>query len=189
MEPSVSLIGSILGKLIDPVRTCLRRPRLEFLPFDAARDLKTWSLVGPIRRQQKVFTIEVRNRKRDIARRCVALLEVGTPSTTPRDGPLYVLHWADGDYAFRTTGAEPIDIGPEDRRLDVVFTFSEQPREGCWIATPAALVSPLATNDYLPPGQYDLSIEVKSENARSAKAIFRLTVPRRWDELGVVPEN
>ena len=72
------------------------------------------------------------------------------------------MHWADEDYYYLTTGAKPIDIGPQGHRLDVVFTQEMQEISGCLVATPAALsqVMPFPSQFYLPPGDYEGEIKL-----------------------------
>ena len=96
----------------------------------------------------------------------------------------YALHWAGVDYTHQTTGAEPVDIGPEPRRLDVVFTHQGQDINGCWIAMPLALSGSLRRNQaYLLPGEYEVEIEVKCENGKGAKDKFKIASPHKWEDL------
>jgi len=95
--------------------------------------------------------------------------------------PVYSLHWAGVDYTLQTTGAEPVDIGPEPRRLDVVFTQEGQSLMGCWIAMPIALSGMMVMNQaYLPPGEYYVEIQVRCENGKGDKAEFKITSPEVW---------
>ena len=96
----------------------------------------------------------------------------------------YAIHWAGVGYTAQTTGAEPVDIGPETRRLDVVFTHAGQNINGCWIAMPLALSGSLRRNQaYLPPDEYEVEIKVKCENGKGDKAKFKITSPKNWEDL------
>jgi hypothetical protein len=178
---------SILGKAAPSLWRLCRRPVLEALPFDESRDLREWTLVGTISRVQRVFTIEIRNTGFDVAKRCVGLLEINAAGAPDSQMKLYAVHWADVDYAFRTSGAETVDIGPEGRRLDVAFTYSGQPRDGCWIATPSALVAPLATPDWLAPGAYDARVIVRAQGALRSLSRFRIHSPAAGSNLSILP--
>jgi len=88
---------------------------------------------------------------------------------------------------MQTTGAEPVDIGPEPRRLDVVFTQLAQNIGGCWVAIPFALSGHIERNQaYLPPAAYEVEIEVKCENGKGDKAKLRIISPDKWDNLDFV---
>jgi len=188
MENPVSAI-SFFAKLGGWVTTFWNKPRLRVLPFDPAHNLAIWDLRGPVSRIQKVFTQEVRNGGRKTAHRCIALAEFWKAGADQTTGKLFVLHWADVDYSFRTTGTEPVDIGPEGRRLDVAFTFQGQTQPGCWVATPAALAAPALSGDHLPPGDYEVRLEIKADNASSVVARFRVSVGQNWNDLTVFPKE
>lgn len=177
---------SFAAKVINSVRRFLRRPSLSFLPFDPNQNLGTWDLRGSVARTQRVFTLEVRNAG-DLATRCIAFLEVWPSSEGKGRAKLYPLHWADTEYAYRTSGADPIDIGPEGRRVDVLFTFAGQPVPGCWVGTNAALVAPIPSGDYLAPGEYEAEVQVTATNAKPVKARFRVHSPQAWDSLEIRP--
>jgi len=121
------------------------------------------------------------------ATRCVAILKIlSKPQNATNLEPEYSLHWAGVDYTLQTTGAEPVDIGPEPRRLDVAFTQAGQPMSGCWIAMPIALSGILLMNQaYLPPGEYKVEIQARCQNGKGDKGKFTITSPqtRDWDML------
>lgn len=104
-----------------------KKPRLA-IEFDPEQDLRQRSLFDKRRllRIQKVVTVHVRNKRRMPPLRCVAILSpVSVPQGVTLAEKEWVLHWADTDYTSRSNVAEPVDIGPERRRLDVVFTVSD----------------------------------------------------------------
>ena len=173
------------SRVRDWVSQFLRKPDLRVLTFDAARDLRTWTLIDT-GRIQKAFTLEVRNDEPEAAERCIALINI-RPAGAAMTDPWFVLHWAGLDYAFHTSGAQPVSIGAEGRRLDVLFTFHSQQQPGCWIATPAALTAPLLTSDYLPPGEYDATIEIRANNASTRQVHYRIVSPLKWTDLSAQP--
>lgn len=72
---------------------------------------------------RKFSCLFVRNEGKILARRCIATLKVLEKSTEGKNlDSEHTLHWADVDYSLKTNEPEPIDIGSEPRRLDVVFT-------------------------------------------------------------------
>ena len=98
----------------------------------------------------------------------------------------HAIHWADVPYSGRTTGAEPVDIGSEIRRLDVVFTDENSPG-GAWLSIPMALSMPKITHQaYLPPGEYQIEITVSCENGRGDSKKFRVISPQAWTDLDAV---
>jgi hypothetical protein len=58
----------------------------------------------------------------------------------------YNLHWADVDYSMKPTEAQPVDLGSDEQRLDVVFTDKGIDKSGCWVAIPIALTNPSIVN-------------------------------------------
>jgi hypothetical protein len=117
-----------------------RQPRLA-IEFDPVEDLGIWTLSAKnAERIQKVATVHIRNKRKTIARRCIAVLKLVTAPKNVSVEREFILHWADVDYSLRTVEPEPIDIGPERRRLDVAFTVERgsSPLEGAWVAIPIA---------------------------------------------------
>jgi hypothetical protein len=79
-----------------------------------------------------------------------------------------------------------VDIGPETRRLDVVFTDKNQIIHGSWLAIPFALSGRIDRNQaYLPPGKYKVEIEISCENGRRESKKLLITSPEQWQELEV----
>ena len=148
--------------------------------------VRIWDLMmGTQIRKQKVFTLEITNTRKRVAKRCVAILTIlDAPPGVTLFQQNYPLHWADTDYSPRTTGAVPIEIGPEGNRLDVAFSFLGQPQAGCWAAIPMALASMQPTNQaYLPPGEYRVCVKIHCENGFDTKKTFILQSPKTWDAL------
>jgi hypothetical protein len=160
----------------DLFKYCLQ-PKLK-ITFNRDLDLRTF--VFPDRGWVRKFaTLHIRNTRRMTAIRCVAILRIlNKPQNAINLEPEYALHWAGVDYTLLTTGAEPVDIGPEPRRLDVVFTQEGQNIGGCWIAIPIALSGNLGINQtYLPPGEYNVEIQVRCENGKGDKTKFKIKSP------------
>jgi hypothetical protein len=156
------------------------------ITFSKHTGLRTWSFkdTGWVR---KFATLSIKNNGKATAKRCVAVMTI---LKTPRDAndveDKYTLHWAGVDYTTQTTGAEPVDIGPEPRRLDVAFTQQGQQIKGCWIAMPLALSGFLERNQaYLLPGDYEVEIRIRCENGKGDKQKFRITSPDMWKDLDV----
>ena len=117
---------------------------------------------------------------------CKTLRFIEKPSGTEHLESNYALHWAGVDYTAQTTGAEPVDIGPETRRLDVVFTDKNQIIHGSWLAISFALSGRIDRNQaYLPPGKYKVKIEISCENGRRISKTLLITSPEQWQELEV----
>jgi hypothetical protein len=166
----------------DLVSFC-KKPRLE-LTFEKTRDLRTFQFqdTGWVR---KFATLHVRNKRNQTAMRCVANLQIirRPPQVTNLEDQ-YALHWAGVDYTALTTGAQPIDLGAELIRLDVLFTQQGQNTSGCWIAVPFTLSGSLTNNQaYLPPGEYKVQIKITCENGKGDKARFKIISPAVWDGL------
>lgn len=168
------------------LRRLLGRPRIAILPFDREENLKIWTFADPPVHQKKFWTLEVRVKGSSTAKRCIAFAHVHqiAPVVAPRGS--FALHWADIEYKFRTTGADPADIGPEGRRLDVAFSFPGQPAPGVWVATTGAVTAPhLRGEDLLPPGDYVVRVVVRSENAGADGVTLNMRVTSTWDGLEV----
>ena len=161
------------------------RPKLQ-ITFRKDRGLRTWSYEDT-KWIRKAVTLQIKNNRKDTAKRCVGVLRIlNKPQDATNIEDEYPLHWAGVPYtALTTSGAEPVDIGPEPRRLDVVFTDQGQPHNGCWLAIPLALSGSLKRNQaYLLPGEYKVEIEVKCENGKGDKAKFKIISPQNWEDLG-----
>lgn len=185
----IVFIGSLAGLtsfiylLTKDIARYFRQPRLK-ITFSRDLDLRTFTF--PDRNWVRKFpNLHIRNTGRMTASRCVAILRIlRKPENAINLEPEYSLHWAGVDYTLQTTGAEPVDIGPEPRRLDVVFTHEGQSLMGCWIAMPIALSGILVMNQaYLPPGEYYVEIQVRCENGKGDKAKFKIASPEIWAML------
>lgn len=176
-------LASFVWLLIKDLTNFCKKPRLE-LTFVKTRDLRTFQFrdTGWVR---KFATLNVRNKRNQTANRCVANLKIlrrPTQATILEDQ--FSLHWAGVDYTALTTGAQPIDIGSELVRLDVLFTQQGQNASGCWIAVPFALSGSLTANQaYLPPGEYEAQIKITCENGKGDRAKFKIISPTVWDGL------
>lgn len=161
------------------------KPKLH-ITFRSNRDLRTvtYESEGWTR---KFVTLHVQNTGKDTARRCIALMNIiRKPSAPNITEDQYALHWASLPYSNLTTGAEPIDIGLEVARLDILFTQAGQSVPGCWVAVPFALSGNLEVNQtYLLPGEYEFEVIVSCENGKESKMRFKLASPSKWDELHV----
>lgn len=161
------------------------RPILHVRPFDKKRDLAKWDMnsTGLV---QKVLTFEVENVGKRVATRCVARLNVlKSPAgmTLARDVSM-PLHWASTPYSDLDTGAQPVDIGSEPRRLDVVFTRNIQGSVGAWVAAPLALNRTVNVPQFhLPPGAYDAEVVLTCQDGDGCRVGLRINSPEVWDSL------
>ena len=177
-------LASFVWLLIKDLIKFCRKPKLE-ITFERDRDLRTFQFQDNSGWVRKCATLHVRNKGNQTAKRCVANLRITRrPTETVNIEDQYALHWADIDYSARTSGAQPIDLGSELIRLDVVFTQQSQGLSGCWVAIPFALCGNLGRNQaYLPPGEYEVEIEVNCENGKGHGAKFNIVSPAAWDGL------
>ncbi len=158
----------------------LHRPRIAIRPFDRERDLRTLELGE--NRYRRVFTLEVCNLRSHTAMRCVGVFTVTKwPGNLRLAEKRFPLHWADVDYSVDSSGAHPVDIGFDDRRLDVLFTIPGGP-PGCWPGTAKALSLPNTHQHYFPPGSYEAVLTLNSEGAKGITVNLAFSAPERWDE-------
>lgn len=137
-----------------------------------------------LRSEVRVLTLETRLASGRLARRCIAVLTLTKqPPAVELGETHFTLHWADIDYSGRTSGADPVDIGPEGRRLDVVFAHSGQQDGGCWAAIPMALALPVPNQAYMPPGYYEALVEITCENGQGTSIRIRIRSPATWSDL------
>jgi hypothetical protein len=137
--------------------------------------------------RRKFLTLHVKNIGKETAQRCVAIMNVvKKPIGSSITEEQHPLHWASVPISGPTTGAEPIEIGKELARLDVLFTQDNQEIPGCGAAVPFALASNLDSNQfYFPPGEYEFEVIASCENGKESKMRFKLTHPMQWDELHI----
>ncbi len=137
--------------------------------------------------RRKFVTLHVKNTGKETAKRCVAIMNVlKKPTESSPVEEQYHLHWASVPISGLTTGAEPIEIGREVARLDVLFTQDNQEVPGCWAAVPFALAGNIGSNQmYFPPGEYVIEVLVTCENGKESRIQFKLTPPIQWDGLHI----
>jgi hypothetical protein len=181
----VAILGAVtgilgtLGWLINYIVIFFSKPRLS---FKKGPDARNWVFVGtPTQRRFVNFEVIVKNKK--TALRCVATATViKYPKNVTNLESLYNIHWADIPYSGLSTGAEPVDIGGESHRLDVVFTTPGYP--GAYIAMPLALSAPAQTPQaYLPPGEYIFKVSVICSNGKGIDKTIKIISPTNWDGL------
>jgi len=187
---SLSGMAALIIGIWTRIYVWFKRPKLK-IEFDKSRDLVIWNiymghdLSSVLTR--KFFNLHIRNSGKYTAKRCIAIVEV--LSVSPNIAHLrgeYPIHWADVPYSGRTTGAEPVDIGSEIRRLDVVFSDRNNP-VGAWLSIPLALSVPnIANQAYLSPGEHEIKIKVSCENGRGDSKIFKVISPQNWTDLDAV---
>lgn len=190
---AVTGVFSFIRLLIGDFLNLRKKPRLT-IEFDPQEDLREWNVLdGPrVLRLQRAATVHVRNKRKMPALRCVAILSaVSVPQGVTLEEKEFVLHWADTDYTGHSNIAEPVEIGPERRRLDVAFTVSVPGQDdpsvrGAWVAIPLALSNPPgARQAYLPTGEYRMRLKVKCQNGKGASMEFFLVSPETWTELSM----
>ena len=158
----------------------LHRPRIAIRPFDRQRDLRTLELGE--NRYRSVFTVEVCNLRSHTAMRCVGVLTVTKwPANVRLAEKRFPLHWTGVDHSVDNSGAHPVDIGFENRRLDVLFTIPRGP-PGCWPATAKALSLADTNGHYFPPGSYEAVLTLKPEGAKGITVNLAFSAPERWDD-------
>ncbi len=177
-------LGFILNTIKD-IGTWRKQPKLK-IDFDEKVDLKEYDFLDN-GWHRKFFNLRVRNTGKETAKRCVAILiMVEKPKNATNIEPSYTLHWAGVPYSLQTTGAEPVELGSEHRRLDVAFTDRDITANGCWVAIPMALTIPQKTGQaFLPKGEYIVEISVNCENGKGDKKKFKIISPKKWDKLNV----
>ena len=169
-----SRIGSYMTRKRD-------RSRLFVLPFDSNRDLATYKLGE--NHFRKVLTVEVRNRSSKTAKRCVARF-IFSEGGRHLNNKQYGLHWADTPYRISSTSATQVDIGPEGRRLDIVFSDNKYGISGCWLATDYALANPTwNSNLYLEEGHYKGTLIISFEDGQDIYRRVSFQSPHSWDLL------
>ena len=176
-------LASFIWLFLKDINRFYRKPKLK-ITFQKDKDLRNYSFED-VPWTRRFANLHIKNKGKDTAKRCVAILKVIThPDNATNLEDEYAIHWAGVDYSLQTTGAEPVEIGPEPRRLDIAFTQQGQNLNGCWIAMPIALSGSLRRNQaYLPSGEYQIEIDVKCENGKGDKKKFKLISPNNWNEL------
>lgn len=182
---SLSGLISVLWLVLKDINKWHKKPKLK-IEFDESVDVKEYNFVDT-GWHRKFFNLRVRNTAKETAKRCVAVLTIlEKPENATNIESSYTLHWAGVDYSLQTTGAEPIDLGFEIRRLDVVFTDENINNKGCFAAIPIALSLPQnAGQAFLPEGEYVIEVSVNCENGKGDKMKFKIISPKTWNELKV----
>lgn len=179
---------SIMWLTIKDIITFLKRPKLNILPFDATKDLRTFNYydTGWIR---KFANLHIKNGKPKTAINSLAILRVvSSPSNVVHLERQYNLHWADVDYSMRTVEPQSVNIGRGQRRLDIVFSQKGQRIPGCWVAIPLALsqVHLRQNQAYLPPGEYEVEVAISCENGGGDKRQYKIISPEEWLNLSMM---
>ena len=179
-------IGTVTGLfafvrwLVKDIGSFRQRPKLEIAKNPEVKD---WTFLNT-RETRRFATLDVTNKKSQTAKRCVAIAEViECPNGVKHVQKSCPLHWAGIPYSSLETGAEPVEIGAEPRRLDVAFTVPNQ-NGASWLAMPLALSRPgQILQATLPPGEYILKVRVSCEKGRGDAKRFKLTSPNNWQDL------
>lgn len=185
-ELVLGIIGTAAGLLaslrwvIKDIGNIVNRPTLK---ISQNLDIKNWNFLN-MGETRRFITLEVVNNKRQTAQRCVAVAEiVRRPIGVSHLQKTYPLHWADTPYSALTTGAEPVDIGMEPRRLDIAFTTPND-KDRAWIAMPLALSAPGKVGQAaLPKGEYVIRIQVSCSNGKGDSKLLKLLSPTEWQDL------
>lgn len=180
----VAILGAVtgilgtLGWIINYIVQYMTKPRLRFME---GPNVKDWYFIGtPERRKFVNFEVGVKNGK--TAKRCVATLEIlKHPASVIHLQKQYPLHWADVPYSG-STSIEPVDIGKECHRLDVVF--SRQGMNGANLAISVALRSPnQAPQAILPFGEYIMKVSIYCDNGIGTSKTISVISPENWEDL------
>ncbi len=131
----VTLLGAIWW-FIKHMSSLVNKPKLV---ISHRPDVKDWHFLDT-GEKRRFITFEVTSKKGQTARRCVAKARIiKPPANVTHLQKEYPLHWADVPYSTLSTGAEPVEIGAEPRRLDVAFSIPSQYGKS-WIAMPIARI-------------------------------------------------
>lgn len=182
----VAILGAVAGVLaslrwfINDVRNFTNKPKLV---ISEGPSLRNWHFIGTTQ-VRRFVNFEVASKKGRTARRCVAkAIIIQHPANITHLEKEYTLHWADVPYSTLSTGAEPVDIGLEPRRLDIVFTVPNQSGKS-WLAMPLALTAPGSVPQAtLPQGEYILKVLVSCENGSGDAKTIKLISPDNWQDL------
>jgi hypothetical protein len=175
----VSASAVITKWVILPVWKSINRPSIKFErgPYAINRDFQnqeTWRFVS----------IEVKNRRNETARRCVATaIILKQPNNVKLVQEEFSLHWADVPFNGRSTGADPVDIAGGQQRLDIAFTTPNHSKTSS-VAMPVALsMSGQAPQAILPSGEYILQINISCENGSGDAMKIKLISPDNGQDL------
>lgn len=176
---AVTGVLAALGWVIYYVVDFIRKPRLI---ISQGPYVQNWAFIGTTNIWRFV-NFEVKS-KRGLAQRCTAIATfIKYPNNVTHLLKEYALHWADVEFSGRTTGAEPIDIGIEQQRLDVVFTVPGHNGKS-FITMPLALSAPGSVPQAeLPQGEYVVKVTVYCANGRGDSRIIKLISPGNWKDL------
>jgi hypothetical protein len=127
-------------------------------------------------------TVIVENKGNQKATNCIATLSIlKKPNNAENLENKYQLHWArDGEYDPINVMEKPIDIPAFSFcRLDFLFTQKGFNHEGCWLGTSWALFQnpPEINQFYLPPGFYEIELEIGYENGIGNNKKYKIISP------------
>lgn len=176
---AIALLRLLAKDVVDIFRFSRRRPRLKLL-FAVDTDVREFKLrEGQVR---KFGNLRVINRGRGVGQRCVATAQLlGTQSSRK-----FSLHWAGEPHSTDGGTVCPVEIGSEEKRLDLVFTDQDQKVTGCWLAIPEALTGKLESGDaHLEPGEYRVEVNVSCDRGAGDTMCLLVTSPEHWRRLDV----
>ncbi len=185
MASIIKFIIDIFLKVFPKIIQILFKPKLKILAFDRERDINIYTHPkGDWIR--KFVNLHIEYRPTKPAEVCYAILRlIKKPRGTKQLANIYYIHWADVPYSYVSRSPEPINIFRGEARLDVAFTHKRQRLKGCWLAIPLALSHPFRNQAFLPPGEYEIEIEICSATAKGDKKKYRLTSPKKWEGLNM----
>ncbi len=161
-------------------------PRLKIRLINQKKDVIVWKH-HIIAWKRKFITVKVENNGMETAARSSAKLAF--TMIPPKISHLkreYKLRWIGAKQSVQGDDAGSIHITTGLRHLEIVFSDSDEPLAGCWIACAEAFSDTTKDQVFLPAGVYHVVLTVTCENGKGDVRKYRIESPTKWEQLRVV---
>ena len=167
------------------IKSKYSRPHLKIRPIHQTKDAIIWKH-HITAWKRKFITVKIENKRMETAERCTARLTfTKLPPKASHLKKEYNLRWIGSNQSFHgdDTGSIPITKGL--RRLELVFSDSDEVLAGCWIACAGAFSDTGKDQVFLPAGTYHAVLRVTCGNGKGDERKYRIESPKNWEDLHV----
>lgn len=161
-------------------------PQLKIRSINQAKDVVIWKH-HITAWKRKFITVKVENTRMKTATRCSAKLTFTMiPPNVSHLKREYNLRWIGSNQSGHGDDTGSIHISKGLRRLEIVFSDSDEALKGCWIACAEAFSDTEKSQVFLPAGIYHAVLTITCENGKGAVKKYKIISPLQWEKVRVL---
>lgn len=184
--PTSSAFGFLTWDVTTGFKKLTSKPRLKIRSINQTKDVIIWKH-HITAWKRKFITVKIENKRVKTAVRCSAKLAfTKLPPKVSHLKKKYNLRWIGANQSIQGDDSGSIYITKGSRRLEIVFSDSDEAAAGCWISCVEAFSDTAKDKVFLPPGVYHAVLMVTCENGKGDIRKYRIESPKNWQHLRVV---